>query len=429
MLWDKALSLDFSQLAAYPDDCSLVALPISFIALLQSLLRFADGSPHLWRDVAGKKDPKWQTIKQYIANGRACLLMGCNVMDLNNSLKAMVGVQKQNLALQKYLVAALTDGKVRDFYPDPANLTDFAIQISVPVADLPTADLDGSWPGLDRFDALGSSRKAIDEVPSVWISQGVIQKKSMADMYADAMYDTSATDPTQWIGQTNAITDKMDALLKAIKDCCASGDNTGLQQSIANLSTQVDCLASVGRAINEVQGGKEVGDCGDPSVPADCQAVASAVDALIKVLGWEVYAVNMLGTVLNFTGVAPLVEWLVAQKWYITALGAAGLVDPLPDEIITLPAEIIEWTTVAVEALVTNGVDLNTELVDNLALHRKDIIDQLCGATDTNVNSKIDDVIKTIKDVFTDAAKKGLIQDVLQKFLKSPVAEGVILTK
>jgi predicted transcriptional regulator len=187
------------------------------------------------------------------------------------------------------------------------------------------------------------------------------------------------------------------------------------------------CLVATQKAINHILGGADPGDCADSSIPRDCQAVASGIDALIEVLDWEVYAVDMLGSVLNFTGVTALVDWLIAQKWYVSALTAAGIIDPLPDEIITIPTDIVTWTTVAVDALVTAGAALNKNIVDAIKADRNGIIDMLCGSTDTDIDSNLDDVINTIKNTFTDIAQKAIVQDVLQKFLKSPVSKGVIL--
>lgn len=190
-----------------------------------------------------------------------------------------------------------------------------------------------------------------------------------------------------------------------------------------------DCLVATQKAINQILGGADPGDCADGSIPKDCQTVASGVDALIEILDWEVYAVDMMATVLNITGVSALVQWLVAQKWYITALGAAGLVDPLPDEIVTIPAEVVTWTTVVVEALVTAGATLNKKIVAEVKANRNSIVDVLCDATDTNINSKLDDVIQMIKDTVVDIAQKNLIQDILEKFLKSSISHGIILSK
>ena len=190
-----------------------------------------------------------------------------------------------------------------------------------------------------------------------------------------------------------------------------------------------DCLVATQKAINQILGGADPGDCADSSIPRDCQAVASGIDALIEILDWEVYAVSLMATVLNITGVAALVEWLIAQKWYISALTFAGLIDPLPDEIVTVPSNIVTWTTVVVDAMVTAGATLNKKIVDEIKANRNAIIDILCDATDGDINSKLDDVIQMIKDTVVDIAQKGLVQDILQKFLKSAISTGVILSK
>jgi hypothetical protein len=218
--------------------------------------------------------------------------------------------------------------------------------------------------------------------------------------------------------------------LKAINSSLSglSGISSTLKQLQKAMAANNDCLTATEKAIYTILGGTATIDCGDTSVPTDCQAVASAVDALIEVLDWESYAVDMAGTYLNITGITPLVEWLVAQKWYITALGVAGLIDPA-DLVVDIPVEVVTWTTVAVEALTTAGVDLNKQIIDTMKANRTNIIDDLCGATSTDIGSKLDTVINLIKDSFTDTAKKSLVQSVLEGFLKSPVAEGVILTK
>ena len=79
--------------------------------------------------------------------------------------------------------------------------------------------------------------------------------------------------------------------------------------------------------------------------------------------------------------------------------------------------------------MVTAGATLNKKIVDEIKANRNAIIDILCDATDGDINSKLDDVIQMIKDTVVDIAQKGLVQDILQKFLKSAISTGVILSK
>lgn len=244
MLYNGAIAFDFAELQAFNDDCMLVVLPRNFIALLESVLRFADGSPHLWRDVAGRKDPKWQEVRQFIANGRACLLMGCKVVDLNDSLREMVGVQK-------HILAALTDGIVRDFYYDPGHPEDFAAKVGVPVSSLPTWNLnplDGDilHPNMESFDSIGTntiidpatglpvkvtSRRQVEEVPSVFIYDGWTDDMTMADLYVDTMYQNIwpkvGEPPTGTIPFTDALIENMERQDLALRHINAKLSRSG----------------------------------------------------------------------------------------------------------------------------------------------------------------------------------------------------------
>jgi len=245
MLFNGAIAFDFGELQAYNDDCLVVVLPRNFIALLESVLRFADGSPHLWRDVAGRKDPKWQEVKQFISNGRACLLMGCKVEDLNGTLREMVGVQK-------HILAALTDGVVRDFYYDPGHPEDFAAKVGVQVADLPTWDLnplDGDilHPNMATFDAIGTntvidpntnlpikvtSRRMVEEIPSVFIFDGWTDDLTMAELYVDTMYHNiwpkpEIPIPTGTVPFTNVLVENMQRMDLALRHINAKLSRSG----------------------------------------------------------------------------------------------------------------------------------------------------------------------------------------------------------
>jgi hypothetical protein len=244
MLFNGAIAFDFAELQAFNDDCMVVVLPRNFIALLESLLRFADGSPHLWRDVTGRKDPKWQEVKQFVANGRACLLMGCKVADLNDSLREMVGIQK-------HLLAALTDGVVRDFYYDPGHPEDFAAKVGVPVGNLPTWNLnplDGDilHPNMESFDSIGTnividpntnlpikvtSRRQVEEIPSVFIYDGWTDDMSMADLYVDTMYQNiwpkAGDPPTGTVPFTDALMENMERQDLALRHINAKLSRSG----------------------------------------------------------------------------------------------------------------------------------------------------------------------------------------------------------
>ena len=233
MLFNGAIAFDFAELQAYNDDCMVVVLPRNFIALLESVLRFADGSPHLWRDVSGRKDPKWQEVKQFISNGRACLLMGCQVADLNTTLKEQVKATEAIVTLLKYLTAAVTDGVVRDHYYDPAKPEVFAENVGVDVADLPAYDFnptDGDifHPNLSTFDEIGNSiltdpvtgttwstsRRMVEEVPSTFIYDGWTDDVTMAEMYAQTMYHNVGTASIPFMeGLTNNL-ERIDLVLR-----------------------------------------------------------------------------------------------------------------------------------------------------------------------------------------------------------------------
>lgn len=147
-------------------------------------------------------------------------------------LDELTGVLKELVAIKKMELAAKTDGVIRDHYPDPARLDEFAAKVGLTVGDLPTSDNDLSWPELSRFDDLGSNRKMIDEVPSVWISEGMVTSKSMADMYAETMYATPISDPLGvvtpvWVGFANSVANNLERVDLALRHINAKFSRNG----------------------------------------------------------------------------------------------------------------------------------------------------------------------------------------------------------
>lgn len=119
------------------------------------------------------------------------------IVGINDSLKELI-------AIEKYKLAAMTNGVVLDHYFDPARPADFAAKVNVPVDDLPTWDLnptDGDvlWPNMESFQDIGENRLRIEEVPSVWIYDGWTSDMSIADMMADTQYETITNGPIEHI--------------------------------------------------------------------------------------------------------------------------------------------------------------------------------------------------------------------------------------
>jgi len=187
------LRFDWGKLQEIDDECRLLILNDRQIAWLNDIVgrltreqyyKNPEYIAELWGIDTGHAD--WPDIQDFSEEVEACLIMGCKVSDLNDTLKEMLGVQK-------YLLAAFTDGMVRDHYFDPAHKEDFAAKVNVAVEDLPTWDLnpvDGDilWPNMSSFDDIGDNRLRIEEVPSVFIYDGWISDSTLADMYAETQY-------------------------------------------------------------------------------------------------------------------------------------------------------------------------------------------------------------------------------------------------
>ena len=124
-----------------------------------------------------------------------------DIVGINDTLKEL-------LAVQKYKLAAITDGKVRDHYFDPARPEEFAAKLGMTLAELqeevnidydynPT-DGDVGWPNMASLDGVGT-RRMVEEVPSVFIFDGWTADMSIADMMADTQYETITNGPIEHI--------------------------------------------------------------------------------------------------------------------------------------------------------------------------------------------------------------------------------------
>jgi hypothetical protein len=208
--------------------------------------------------------------------------------------------------------------------------------------------------------------------------------------------------------------DQLKELVKAVKQ---------LQKDTA---ANNDCLVATQKAINQILGGADPGDCADSSVPADCQPVAGVVDELINTLDWLVWGVETIGGTLA----APIVDALCGFRWFTAILVVAGLVEPSPaEEVVTVPLGVVAILTAVVEKAIQAGANFARQAVNELKANRNAIVDELCGATNTDIETKIDNVINMVKNTFTDTATKQLIQDMLENLFKNPITQGVILTK
>lgn len=187
------LRFNWGKLQEIEDECRLIVLNDRQIAWLSDIIgrltreqyyKNPEYLAELWGIDTTHAD--WPAIQDFCEDVEACLIMGCKVSDLNDTLKEMLGVQK-------YLLAALTDGVVRDHYFDPGHKEDFATKVNVPVGDLPTWDLnptDGDilWPNMSSYDDIGDNRLRVEEIPSVFIYDGWLSDYSLADMFAETQY-------------------------------------------------------------------------------------------------------------------------------------------------------------------------------------------------------------------------------------------------
>jgi len=119
------------------------------------------------------------------------------IVGINDSLKELI-------AIEKYKLAAMTNGVVLDHYFDPARPADFAAKVGVAVEDLPAWDLNPTdsdilWPNMESYQDIGENRLRIEEVPSVWIYDGWTSDMSIADMMADTQYETITNGPIEHI--------------------------------------------------------------------------------------------------------------------------------------------------------------------------------------------------------------------------------------
>ena len=215
-------------------------------------------------------------------------------------------------------------------------------------------------------------------------------------------------------------------LIQAIDDCCANNQDELIKPTLEKIAQTMECLEATNNALVQIHGGTTPDCAPDTTVPMDCQAIAALYDELVNILDWLVWGVETVG---GFVA-APIVSALTGFRWFTSLLLAAGLVEPTPaEEVVTIPLWLGAMLTYVVEKVIALGVTVAREMVSAMQSNRTSIINLLCGSTDLDIEINIDDVIQIVKDAFTDAGVKTLIQDLLENYLKSEQVKGVILSK
>lgn len=187
------------------------------------------------------------------------------------------------------------------------------------------------------------------------------------------------------------------------------------------------CLLATQKAINDALGGPSVEGCDDSSVPADCQPTAQTWDGLVYIADETVSIVETFGSYLA----TPIVNFLIGARWFTMALLAVGLAEPSPtEEAVTVPlAGVVEAITYFVETAIEIGTSSARAAVDELKANRNGDVDKLCQADETTIDETLDDIVDTVKDVFSDPQVQQSVKNLLDGFFKAPPVKGVILTK
>lgn len=216
-------------------------------------------------------------------------------------------------------------------------------------------------------------------------------------------------------------------LIQAIDDCCADNSAPSEIAPILNAIAQtMECLEATNNALVVIHGGVSPDCAPDTTVPLDCSNMAKLYDELVNILDWLVWGVETVG---GFVA-APIVSALTGFRWFTTLLLAAGLVEPTPaEEIVTIPLWLGAMLTYVVEKIIALGATLARDMVNAMKANRTAIVNLLCGATDLNIETQIDDAISLVAGGFADAGVRLIVQDLLENFLKSQQVQGVILSK
>ena len=152
-------------------------------------------------------DRLWAKLQEQLADV-VCIDALADVIAERLDIVGINDTLKELLAVQKYKLAAITDGKVRDHYFDPARPDEFAAKLGMTLEELqeevnidydynPT-DGDVGWPNMASLDGVGT-RRMVEEVPSVFIFDGWTADMSIADMMADTQYETITNGPIEHI--------------------------------------------------------------------------------------------------------------------------------------------------------------------------------------------------------------------------------------
>lgn len=186
------------------------------------------------------------------------------------------------------------------------------------------------------------------------------------------------------------------------------------------------CLVATQQAINKVLGGQSTEGCGDSTISQDCQPTATTWDGIVYIADEALTVVETFGSYLA----TPIVDFLLATRWFTRALLAVGLAEPSPtEELVTIPlAGVVEAITQLVETAINMGTTSARAAVDELKANRNGDVDKLCRADESTIDETLDDIIDTVKDVFSDPQVQQNVKNLLDGFFKAPPVK-VILTK
>jgi hypothetical protein len=156
-----------------------------------------------------------------------------------------------------------------------------------------------------------------------------------------------------------------------------------------------------------------------------CDWVEYTLDTIISFLEWILWAVEWGNYFFGETPVGKLIVLLARNKQFIAALVALGLVDPLPDEVVTLPAATVTILSVIIVEAIDLGIQLLKSIVQVVKDNKQFALDLFCDYRfdAADIPDLLDDWIdEIIKQLPTDADK-------VRKFLRLIVKDENIMRK
>jgi len=156
-----------------------------------------------------------------------------------------------------------------------------------------------------------------------------------------------------------------------------------------------------------------------------CDWVEYTLDTIISFLEWILWAVEWGNYFFGETAVGKLIVLLAKNRQFIAVLVALGLVNPLPDEVVTLPAATITLLSVIIVEAIDLGIQLLQSVVQVVKANKQFALDLFCDYRfdAADIPDLLDDWIdEIIKQLPTDADK-------VRKFLRLIVKDENIMRK